>query len=207
MKKHPMRHILLSTAATVSGVVMLLALKAPGLPSSSTQASGLPAAPPASAPPAGGGQPEQQGGSGQEEPGQQQGNPPQQDGQQQDGQQSAEPGGQQQDDSESGDGGSGGGQKPGGGGARTVVGEAVQTDYGPVQVRLTVAGGRITEAAAAQAPSSTPMSKQITSDAVPQLNQKAVTAQGQDIDAVSGATYTSEGYTRSLQSALDKAGV
>ncbi|MEV6316914.1 FMN-binding protein [Streptomyces sp. NPDC051776] len=197
MKKHPMRHILLSTAATVSGVVMLLALKAPGLPSSSTQASGLPATPPASAPPAGEGRPQQQGGAGQQEQGQQPGNPPQQDGQQ-----PADPGGQQSEGRESGD-----ERNSGGGGARTVVGDAVQTDYGPVQVRLTVSDGRITEAAAAQAPSSTPMSKKITSNAVPQLNQEAVTAQSGDIDAVSGATYTSEGYTRSLQSALDKAGV
>ncbi|MEU6081258.1 FMN-binding protein [Streptomyces sp. NPDC047108] len=201
MKKHPLRHILLSTAATVSGVVMLLALKAPGLPSSSTQASGLPAAPPASAP---AGQPEQQGGSGPQEPGRQQGNPPQQDGQQQD-----EPGGEGSDGQGSGEERQGGEQEEGGqgGGARTVVGDAVQTDYGPVQVRLTVSGGRVTQAAATQAPASTPMSKQITSKAVPQLNQKAVQSRSGEIDAVSGATYTSEGYSRSLQSALDKAGV
>ncbi|KOU66597.1 FMN-binding protein, partial [Streptomyces sp. MMG1533] len=49
-------------------------------------------------------------------------------------------------------------------------------------------------------------SDQITADAVPKLNQAAVAAGNADIDAVSGATYTSAGYKKSLQSAIDKAG-
>jgi uncharacterized protein with FMN-binding domain len=83
----------------------------------------------------------------------------------------------------------------------------VQTGCGPVQVRITLSGGKITAATAVQAPGSTPRSRQITADAVPKLNQEAVTAQSARIDAVSGASYTSQGYTQSLQSALDKAGV
>ncbi|MET9831955.1 FMN-binding protein [Streptomyces sp. NPDC006385] len=89
--------------------------------------------------------------------------------------------------------------------ARTVTGSVVQTQYGPVQVRITVSGGGITEAEAVQAPSGG-QSTNITGNAVPKLNQAAVAAGSADIDAVSGATYTSAGYKESLQSALDQAG-
>ncbi|MGI5374086.1 FMN-binding protein [Streptomyces sp. CA-251387] len=89
--------------------------------------------------------------------------------------------------------------------ASTVTGKAVQTQYGPVQVRITVSGGKITKAEAVQAPSGG-QSTNITANAVPKLNQAAVAAGNADIDAVSGATYTSAGYTESLQSALDQAG-
>ncbi|MEV5440441.1 FMN-binding protein [Streptomyces sp. NPDC052682] len=89
--------------------------------------------------------------------------------------------------------------------ARTVTGSAVQTEYGPVQVRITVSGGKVTQAEAVQAPKGG-RSDQITQTAVPRLNQAAVAAGSADIDAVSGATYTSAGYKQSLQSALDQAG-
>ncbi|GGW57080.1 FMN-binding protein [Streptomyces caelestis] len=92
----------------------------------------------------------------------------------------------------------------GSGNARTVTGDAVQTQYGPVQVRITVAGGKITKAEAVQAPKGG-RSDQITASSVPRLNQAAVAAGSAEIDAVSGATYTSAGYKKSLQSALDKA--
>ncbi|MFI8086919.1 FMN-binding protein [Streptomyces sp. NPDC086080] len=89
--------------------------------------------------------------------------------------------------------------------ARTVTGDVAQTQYGPVQVRITVSGGKITQAEAVQAPKGG-QSDQITSNSVPKLNQAAVAAGSSEIDAVSGATYTSAGYKQSLQSALDKAG-
>ncbi|POX62734.1 FMN-binding protein [Streptomyces sp. Ru62] len=89
--------------------------------------------------------------------------------------------------------------------ARTVTGKAVRTQYGPVQVRITVSDGKITEAEAVQAPKGG-LSDQKTQLAVPKLNQEAVAAGTADIDAVSGATYTSTGYRQSLQSALDQAG-
>lgn len=92
-----------------------------------------------------------------------------------------------------------------GAGTGTVTGDAANTQYGPVQVRLTVSGGKVTAAEAVQAPKGG-RSDQVTADAVPKLNQAAVTAGTADIDAVSGATYTSAGYKQSLQSALDKAG-
>ncbi|MGW5765258.1 FMN-binding protein [Streptomyces tendae] len=98
-------------------------------------------------------------------------------------------------------------QSPQGGrgaGSGTVTGDAARTQYGPVQVRVTVSGGKITRAEAVQAPKGG-QSDQVTADAVPKLNQAAVAAGNADIDAVSGATYTSAGYAKSLQSALDKA--
>ncbi|MEU6685345.1 FMN-binding protein [Streptomyces sp. NPDC046832] len=97
-----------------------------------------------------------------------------------------------------------GGAQQGAGGARTLTGDVAQTQYGPVQVRVTVAGGKITKAEAVQAPKGG-RSDQITSSSIPRLNQAAVAAGSADIDAVSGATYTSAGYKKSLQSALDKA--
>ncbi|MFF4659829.1 FMN-binding protein [Streptomyces sp. NPDC001381] len=87
----------------------------------------------------------------------------------------------------------------------TFTGSVAQTQYGPVQVRITVAGGKITKAEAVQAPSGG-TSSQKTELSVPKLNQAAVAAGSADIDTVSGATYTSEGYKKSLQSALDQAG-
>ncbi|MGV9243654.1 FMN-binding protein [Streptomyces sp. NPDC003710] len=89
--------------------------------------------------------------------------------------------------------------------ARTVTGNVAQTQYGSVQVRVTLSGGKITKAEAVQAPKGG-LSDQKTAMSVPRLNQEAVSAQSANIDAVSGATYTSAGYKQSLQSALDKAG-
>ncbi|MCX4760702.1 FMN-binding protein [Streptomyces sp. NBC_01275] len=89
--------------------------------------------------------------------------------------------------------------------ARTVTGTVSQTQYGPVQVRITVANGKITKAEAVQAPKGG-TSDQKTALSVPKLNAAAVAAGSADIDSVSGATYTSEGYKKSLQSALDQAG-
>ncbi|WP_035842079.1 FMN-binding protein [Kitasatospora azatica] len=91
-------------------------------------------------------------------------------------------------------------------GTRTVTGSAIDTRYGPVQVRITLTGGRLTKVDVLQYPTDSRRDQEINSYALPQLNQEAIAAQNARIDAVSGATYTSEGYTRSLQSALDQAG-
>ncbi|MGW1490924.1 FMN-binding protein [Streptomyces sp. NPDC002402] len=91
--------------------------------------------------------------------------------------------------------------------AKTVLGNVADTQYGPVQVRITVSGGKVTAADAVKAPDSDANSRRIAATAVPRLNQAALTAQSAQIDAVSGASYTSEGYIKSLQSALDKAGL
>ncbi|MEU0188095.1 FMN-binding protein [Streptomyces sp. NPDC006207] len=90
---------------------------------------------------------------------------------------------------------------------RTVSGPTVQTNYGPVQVRITLTGTRITGATAVQYPDETARSRDINSTAVPKLNRETLAAQSASIDSVSGATYTSTGYKQSLQSALDQAGV
>ncbi|QNP73745.1 FMN-binding protein [Streptomyces roseirectus] len=103
---------------------------------------------------------------------------------------------------QSGSGGGGGQQQASG----TFTGEAAQTQYGDVQVRITVAGGKVTKAEAVKAPQGG-QSTQRTNDSVPKLNAEAVAKQSADVDTVSGATYTSDGYKKSLQSALDQAGV
>ncbi|EFL21946.1 FMN-binding protein [Streptomyces himastatinicus ATCC 53653] len=145
-RKHPLRRILLGTAATVAGVVALLALKQPA---GGQNVAGPPAG---QAPPVAATAP----------------------------------------------------QGAGGGGGQTLTGDVVDTQYGPVQVSVTMSGGKVTAAQAVKTPNSGPRSEQIAKDSIPQLNQQAVSAA--KVDTVSGATYTSEGYAKSLQSALDKAG-
>ena len=84
---------------------------------------------------------------------------------------------------------------------------AEQTRYGIVQVKITVSGKRITNVGFAQLTAFDGRSQQINSQAAPILLQETLSAQSAHIDSVSGATYTSDGYVQSLQSALDKAGI
>jgi uncharacterized protein with FMN-binding domain len=76
-----------------------------------------------------------------------------------------------------------------------------------VQVQITVANGKVTASTAVQYPQNNSRDRQLNAYAVPTLNKEAVTAQSADIDTVSGATVTSDGYLQSLQSALDQAHV
>lgn len=94
-------------------------------------------------------------------------------------------------------------------GPRTIVvnGTAADTQYGPVQVQLRVRSGRILAASAIVYPTDSGRDREINSYAVPVLERETVQAQSAHIDMVSGATYTSDGYLRSLQSALDAAHV
>jgi uncharacterized protein with FMN-binding domain len=156
-KNRPLRRILLASAATVSGIVMLLALKPHTTPTVITDSA-------ASAPSAGA---------------------------------SASPG------ASSGSGKSG----SSGTGTKTETGDTVQTRWGPVQVRVTIKSGKITDVTALQYPQDNPRDQQINSYALPELRREALAAQSASIDTVSGATYTSEGYQQSLQSALDSAGL
>lgn len=98
---------------------------------------------------------------------------------------------------------------PGGGttagGTRTLTGDTVQTRYGPVQVEITLNGSKITAARAVRTPDGDPRSRDIASYSVPVLVRETLDAQSAQIDAVSGASYTSQGYVASLQSALDRA--
>jgi hypothetical protein len=86
-----------------------------------------------------------------------------------------------------------------------INGVAADTQYGPVQVQIQVSGGKIVSATAIDYPQSGGRDRQINSYAIPVLQSEAVAAQSAKIDSVSGATYTSDGYLRSLQSALDAA--
>ena len=87
----------------------------------------------------------------------------------------------------------------------TYTGASVDTRWGPVQVQITVANGKITAAQAVVYPQENPRDQEINAYAVPQLNSEAVQANSGSIDAVSGATVTSDGYIQSLQSAIDQA--
>ncbi|MFC9281525.1 FMN-binding protein [Streptomyces collinus] len=170
-KNRPLRRIVLASAATVSGMVLLLSLKphtSPGLAVGSA----------AAAPRAGASAPAASGGSA----------------------------GSSSGSSSGSAGNSGGGSgSTGSGVSKSVTGDTVRTRWGPVQVRVTIKGGRLTEVTAVQYPQDNPRDQEINSYALPQLRREVLAAQSADIDMVSGATYTSTGYRQSLQSALDSA--
>jgi uncharacterized protein with FMN-binding domain len=90
---------------------------------------------------------------------------------------------------------------------KTVTGDAADTRYGPVQVQITVSNGKLTGVTAVDYPQNDPRDQEINAYAIPQLNNEALAAKSAKIDMVSGATYTSDGYIQSLQSALDQAGL
>ncbi|OIK08030.1 FMN-binding protein [Streptomyces monashensis] len=159
-KNRPLRRIVLAGAATVSGMVLLLALKPHTSPTLASTGAKSPAVSSGSAPSA----------------------------------------------SSSGTGSGGGAASGRSTGDRTVTGETVQTRWGPVQVRVTIKSGRITDVTAVQYPQDNPRDQEINSYALPQLRREALAAQSAQIDMVSGASYTSTGYRQSLQSALDSAG-
>ncbi|MEU2863920.1 FMN-binding protein [Streptomyces mirabilis] len=92
-------------------------------------------------------------------------------------------------------------------GTKTVTGDTIQTRWGPVQVRVTLKNGKITDVTAVSYPTDNPRDQEINSYAIPQLRREALAAQSAQIDSVSGASYTSDGYKQSLQSALDSAGL
>lgn len=90
---------------------------------------------------------------------------------------------------------------------RTVTGPAVNTEWGPVQVQITVADSKIAEVQVVRYPDNSGKDQQINSQALPILVNETIRSQSAEIDMVSGATVTSEGYIRSLQAALDEAGL
>jgi uncharacterized protein with FMN-binding domain len=91
--------------------------------------------------------------------------------------------------------------------ARTVNGDTVATQWGPVQVSLKVKGRQITEVSVPVYPSGSSTDSQINGYALPVLVRETLDQQSAQIDMVSGATVTSAGYVQSLQSALDRAGL
>jgi uncharacterized protein with FMN-binding domain len=86
---------------------------------------------------------------------------------------------------------------------QTALGATITTRYGPVQVKVTETSSRITDVTAVKLPSQDSHSQSIAAYAAPKLRQEAITANSAHINVVSGATYTSDGYAQSLQSALD----
>jgi uncharacterized protein with FMN-binding domain len=88
-------------------------------------------------------------------------------------------------------------------GARAIDGNVTDTVYGPVQVQVVVQNQKITGVNILEQPSSTVHDLQLGQMAFPKLISETLTAQSAHVDSVSGATYTSAGYIKSLQSALD----
>ncbi len=89
----------------------------------------------------------------------------------------------------------------------TFSGATANTAYGPVQVQITVVNGKITNATALTYPISSFRDQQINQQAIPYLIQETLAAQSANIQGVGGASYTSQGWVNSLQSALAKAGL
>ena len=91
--------------------------------------------------------------------------------------------------------------------AKTVTGPSVDTQWGPVQVQITVDNGSVTDVSVVDYPSGNGRDQQINARALPILVSETLDAQSANIDMVSGATVTSDGYIESLQGALDQAGL
>ncbi len=87
----------------------------------------------------------------------------------------------------------------------TYTGPSVDVNWGLVQVQTTIQGGKITNVQFLQYPNERNTSVRINSFAVPQLEQEAIQAQSANVDIVTGATLTSEGFQQSLQDALNQA--
>ena len=85
------------------------------------------------------------------------------------------------------------------------TGDAIDVGYGLVQVKITVSNGKITEADVVQAPSG--RNQRWTDFAIPNLRSQTLSAQSAAINGVSGASYTSYGWYKSLITALQKAGM
>ncbi len=91
-------------------------------------------------------------------------------------------------------------------GAQTVVGsvQPLAGGLGDIQVKVTAANGKIVNVGMAQMNLHGPQSTQISTSVIPTLEQRTMAANGGPIQGVSGATYTSQAYARSLQAALDQ---
>jgi uncharacterized protein with FMN-binding domain len=92
------------------------------------------------------------------------------------------------------------------GAVRAIDGDPVDNPYGTVQVRVTLHGTKITDVTTLQMPVDRQYSAEISRQAAPLLLQEVLQAQSAQINILGGASYTSQSYAQSLQSALDKAG-
>ena len=89
--------------------------------------------------------------------------------------------------------------------AQSFTGVEVSTRYGPVQVKIMVKDGKIVDAQTVQAP--TGSSDRYTQMSVPVLRERTIAAQSANVQAVSGASFTSYGWSQSLASAIAQAGL
>jgi uncharacterized protein with FMN-binding domain len=87
----------------------------------------------------------------------------------------------------------------------TYTGASEQTRFGNVQVKVTISGGKITEVTALHLTDQEQRSVQISNYAAPILRQEVLASQSASVSNVNGATYTTDGYLASVQSALDQA--
>jgi len=89
--------------------------------------------------------------------------------------------------------------------AGSLTGPVVPYGYGELATRVTVSHGRITGVGVPVLKTAEQFSQQLAVQAIPVLRNEVLSAQSARIQAVSGATYTSEAYAQSVQAALDKA--
>lgn len=89
----------------------------------------------------------------------------------------------------------------------TFTGDSAYTDFGYVTVQITVQDGQIIDVTAVEMPGDEARSVALSERVAPILRRRALAAQSADFDTASGATWTSEAYQQSLQSALVKAGL
>jgi len=87
----------------------------------------------------------------------------------------------------------------------TYTGIVANTSWGDVQVQVVIDGNRISTVSAVEYPRDRPLSTKINDFAMPMLEQEAVQAQSAEVDLVTGATVSSEGFIQSLTDALSQA--
>jgi uncharacterized protein with FMN-binding domain len=90
---------------------------------------------------------------------------------------------------------------------KTYTGPSTDTRWGPVQVAITVSDGKITDVTVPVYPNGNPKDQEINAYALPILTKATLDSQDGNVDMISGATVTSQGYATSLQGALDEAGL
>jgi len=90
---------------------------------------------------------------------------------------------------------------------RSALGKSVYVNFGYVQVKVTAKGKHIVDVKAIKSPNGASYSVMIAQKSIPILRQEALVAQSAKIQGVSGASYTSYGFQKSLQSALAKLGI
>jgi uncharacterized protein with FMN-binding domain len=94
--------------------------------------------------------------------------------------------------------------QPAPGSSTTVVGSLVQYGYGELSVKVTASGSRIVDVSVVNLQTAESYSQQLAQQVIPMLRGEVISAQSAQINGISGATYTSQAYAQSLQSALTK---